>query len=307
MAEFDYSGWEHYNEWRRCITVHKFEKKAAVRGENGGFDEEVEMYEYTGQKNCWNDCDYPSECQRLQEEIPPRRMAAPFVETKVKSPVSGTEDAGYEFKGKFMEIDEWGAEMQRQKLEEFKKAEREMEELEKFAVAVYGGPESSSKSSATTTSSHSSYFSSTAAAFVQTAASMLAADEMDVVDMERRGLEGEAQMVDISLGPISSSEVGLKDEEEHNGSEFASKHRKKSIQKIAQLMGLMLGVEPVERGNDEEKPNSPLKEEFTFRDKLELEIMGREREIVEEERSGSDYRRMVARGEVAEFGDEVEL
>lgn len=81
---------------------------------------------------------------------------------------------------------------------------------------------------------------------------------MDIVDTERRGLEGEAQMVDVGLGCIDLVE----EDDLFYGTEFAKSVKRKSIQKIAQLTGLMLGVEPVERGYEEEKPMSPLKEEL---------------------------------------------
>ena len=96
--------------------------------------------------------------------------------------------------------------------------------------------------------------------------------------MERHGLEDEAQMVNVGLGPLSpvSSDSELEpDDLEEYGVEFASKKRKKSksIQKIAQPTRLMLGVEPVERGYEGEKPRSPLKEGYIFGEERWDEVM----------------------------------
>jgi hypothetical protein len=52
-AEFDYTGWSGYNDWRR-------EVRAILFGEFGNlnnFDERVRS-----KKDCWRDCDFPSEC-----------------------------------------------------------------------------------------------------------------------------------------------------------------------------------------------------------------------------------------------------
>jgi hypothetical protein len=298
-AEFDYSGWAHYNSWRRCIRMHKLDKTAAMR-ERGGFDEdEEEMHvEYATQKNCWNDCEFPSECHNTRFEAERERrqiqalLSAEQVaqeessDTDVESPIEENDKERFDFQGKIMEIEQWEAELQRQKVADFETQERATEEMDKFAVAVYGSePPFLSPSSSTT-------------------ASIFAAEETDIVDMERRGLEGEAQMVDVGLGPISSSELQLEDEEFY-GEGFERRHRKKSIQKIAQLTGLMVGVEPVERGDEEENSRSPLKEGYTFEEKWDETTLV-DKQIEEEERSWCMYRRRVGRGEVGEFGDEDE-
>ena len=52
-AEFDYTGWSGYNDWRR-------EARAVRYGEFGNvnnFDERPRC-----NKDCWRDCDFPSEC-----------------------------------------------------------------------------------------------------------------------------------------------------------------------------------------------------------------------------------------------------
>ena len=145
-----------------------------------------------------------------------------------------------------MDISDWEAELQKQNLAGFEHQEPDIDQLQ-LAVA--------SRDISLPTPSTASPPPST-----------LPAEEMDIVDMKRRGLEVEAQMVDISLGPLSlaSASANFNFEEEFYGLGDLSKRRKKSIQKIAQLTGLMLGVEPVERRHVDKSPTSPLKEGFTF-------------------------------------------
>ncbi|KAL3427874.1 hypothetical protein PVAG01_01383 [Phlyctema vagabunda] len=54
-AQFDYAGWERYNHWRREVSLLKAKK--AEKAEKAGKE-----YEYRTSKNCWEDCDFPSEC-----------------------------------------------------------------------------------------------------------------------------------------------------------------------------------------------------------------------------------------------------
>jgi hypothetical protein len=312
-AEFDYTGWAQYNVWRRCIKIYKFEKAQSLKRqgkrEGGGSEEEEEEFEWKGKKDCWSDCEFPSECNNnlMQEELERRRIQELFVEQGFKSSDTEIESEDGEerwgYKGKVMGIEEWEAELQRQKGAEFEKQEEDLREMERFTVAIHGVDPQSFSSSSVVSSPPSSHMS----------------EEMDIVDMERRGLEGEAQMVELSLGPISPSSssayiTALEDEDEYfYGTEFANRKRKKSVQKIAQLTGLMLGVEPVERGYEEEKPRSPLKEGFTFGDQSwggdegsragDKEV---EREIEKLERGGNLLRRWVGKDEVGEFGDEDE-
>jgi hypothetical protein len=51
-TEFDYTGWSGYNDWRREVRAIRY-------GEFGNlnFDERVRS-----KKDCWRDCDFPSEC-----------------------------------------------------------------------------------------------------------------------------------------------------------------------------------------------------------------------------------------------------
>ena len=267
-AEFDYTGWAQYNAWRRCIKIYKFEKARSLKrqGKRGGGgaeeeEEEEEEFEWKEKKDCWSDCEFPSECNNnlMQEELERRRIEGLFVEQGFNSSdmeIEGEEgEEMWDYKGKVMGIGEWEAELQRQKGAEFEKQEEDLREMGGFAVAIHGvDPQSfSSPSISSPPSSHMS-------------------KEMDIVDMERQGLQGEAQMVDVSLGPISPSSslayiTALEDEDEYfYGTEFANGKRNKSIQKIARLTRLMLGVEPVDRGNEEEKPRSPLREGLTFGD-----------------------------------------
>jgi hypothetical protein len=193
-----------------------------------------------------------------------------------------------------MDISDWEAELQKEELDKFERQEAELDQPQ-FVDAVHDiSPPFSSLSSTTASCSPFTPMS-------------LHAEEMDIIDMERRGLEGEAQMVDISLGPLSPTlpDTDFDFEEEIYGLSDPCKKRKKSIQKIAQLTGLMLGVEPVEREYVDESLTSPLKEGFTFGE-IGGEDWDIEREIDEEERRGNVLRRRVGRGEVGEFGDEDE-
>ncbi|KAG0647855.1 hypothetical protein D0Z07_5959 [Hyphodiscus hymeniophilus] len=321
-SEFDYGGWEEYNEWRRYTRAWIYEKGVAPRrkdGRDGEARDDGDEGGETMKRGCWEDCEFPSRCHhlRVQKEIEMRQAQAlleseqaVLAEKQMEAASRFSEDGGgqvtFDYHGRVLSIEDWEKELQRQKMVEFERSELEIEHLEDFAVAVYGNSVSSSStrsaSSSVTTSSQSS---------------VPATEEMDMVGMERRGLEGEAHMVDVGLGPIcpstSSENTELGDEEMYD-SDFATKHRKKSIQKIAQLTGLMLGVEPVERGYGEEKPRSPLKEGLTFGDQIwddvDLglgEVGYEESEIVEEERSGGDFRRRIERDEEEEFGDEEVL
>ena len=307
----------------------KFEKTQALsrQGKRGGsrlgkMDEEAEAFEWKVQKDCWADCEFPSECNNnhMQEELNRRQIQALLVERDFSGgihPDAECEEVEeleerWDYNGMVMGIEEWEAELQRQKVAEFEKQEQDLREMGSFVVAPQG--------IYTQSSSSSSSFSSSSPSIVSFPLSSHMSAEIDIVDMERRGLEGEAQMVDMSLGSISSSSSAYTtaleyDGEDFYGAEIANRKRKKSFQKIAQLTGLMLGVEPVERGHEEGKPKSPLKEEFTLIGEMCEKCDGdggeswnREvaREIRELEHGGNLLRRRVGRGEVAEFGDEDE-
>ncbi|APA05625.1 hypothetical protein sscle_01g003950 [Sclerotinia sclerotiorum 1980 UF-70] len=56
-AEFDYTGWEHYNQWRRETSLLKSESRAQ---HNPHFIPPLKIG-----KDCYRDCDFPSECQTL--------------------------------------------------------------------------------------------------------------------------------------------------------------------------------------------------------------------------------------------------
>ncbi|KAM0142869.1 hypothetical protein ACHAO1_001107 [Botrytis cinerea] len=56
-AEFDYTGWEHYNHWRRDISLLKTESRSL---HNPHFIPPLKIG-----KDCYRDCDFPSECQTL--------------------------------------------------------------------------------------------------------------------------------------------------------------------------------------------------------------------------------------------------
>ena len=118
-AEFDYSGWAQYNAWRRCIKIYKFEKVQSLRRQTSSSfhteeEAEVEQIEWKERKDCWSDCEFPSECHntRLQEELERQRIQELFVERNFTSNMdveSSTDEEGEEkwgFQGKLMGIEE---------------------------------------------------------------------------------------------------------------------------------------------------------------------------------------------------------
>ncbi|KAE9362861.1 hypothetical protein N431DRAFT_524712 [Stipitochalara longipes BDJ] len=71
-AEFDYTGWEGYNEWRREIRGVTYAYSASLRKPvKAVMCERGEEYERGEEKrDCWRDCDFPSEC--LNERVQAR-------------------------------------------------------------------------------------------------------------------------------------------------------------------------------------------------------------------------------------------
>ncbi|KAH6669804.1 hypothetical protein B0J14DRAFT_671427 [Halenospora varia] len=89
-SEFDYSAWGIYNIWRREVRLHKIArlKKTALRNsmvENSRTDEKQKLrkernaalagrwrgsignaLERWGERDCWKDCDFPSECHNFR-------------------------------------------------------------------------------------------------------------------------------------------------------------------------------------------------------------------------------------------------
>ncbi|KAF8861448.1 hypothetical protein BDZ45DRAFT_799912 [Acephala macrosclerotiorum] len=63
-SEFDYAGWSKYNIWRRELRVLKHDERMKLltrdwkRGEKGG----ISIRRWKGGRDCWRDCDFPSEC-----------------------------------------------------------------------------------------------------------------------------------------------------------------------------------------------------------------------------------------------------
>ncbi|KAG4026885.1 hypothetical protein MFRU_035g00370 [Monilinia fructicola] len=57
-AEFDYTGWEQYNQWRRETAA---QKSASHALQTSHFGPPLKT-----NKDCYRDCDFPSECQTLQ-------------------------------------------------------------------------------------------------------------------------------------------------------------------------------------------------------------------------------------------------
>jgi hypothetical protein len=97
-------------------------------------------------------------------------------------------------------------------------------------------------------------------------------EEERIVHAERRGQEDEAKLVDVSVRDVGDGSFlidDLVDDPAELEFAFVEKKRKKSILKIHQLTGLMLGteVDPA-AGLGEGSPSSPLKESATVDDYL---------------------------------------
>lgn len=98
------------------------------------------------------------------------------------------------------------------------------------------------------------------------------AEEERIVHAERRGQEDEAKLVDVSLGDGDGSSFlidDVVDDPVELEFAFVEKKRKKSILKIHQLTGLMLGTDvDVSTGAGDGNPSSPLKESMVASDDL---------------------------------------
>lgn len=85
-AEFDYTGWEHYNHWRRETSLLKSESHSL---RNPHFIPPLKIG-----KDCYRDCDFPSECQTLHIKSAvtptPRRKSEPELIFPI-SPISSEE------------------------------------------------------------------------------------------------------------------------------------------------------------------------------------------------------------------------
>ena len=286
-AEFDYSGWDQYNSWRRYVKIYKYEKARTLRRLWKGLssvdeDDDEEMEDYQIPKNCWDDCDYPSECKNMQlkEELERRHFASLFSEsirdggsdTDTESEEDGEEE--WEFKGRVMEIEDWEVELQKEKMAALERVQKEELEQMKFAVAIYGDVPSVSSSSVSS-SSHASLLSNTS----------FLSDVIEIEDTEDH-VVGSSQIMDVPLSSPSSAPSGPSSPpspelqaEDLFMPEFASKRRRKSLQKIAQLTCLITGdVRPMDAGYEEEKLRSPLKEGFGFWEGDDVPVFDREAE-----------------------------
>jgi len=188
-----------------------------------------------------------------------------------------------------------------------------------------------------------------AAKIVQSPAEEVLDDEMldeppsptSVLEIERRGIEDSAKFIDVSLGSLppstllshsNSSKLPNIDEEPEDKEEKIEappSRRKKSILKLKQLTGLMLGIDVDAEKEELPSPSSPLKQEFSVPDfesdmvldqVLEMKTKDKghgkgvadkrtkegEIDIQMEElmRARSDLLRRLEKGEVGEFGDE---
>ena len=93
--------------------------------------------------------------------------------------------------------------------------------------------------------------------------------EEDVLETERRGLEGEANFVDLGVARLE--EANFDDEMGVKEVEFVQKKRKKSIQKIQQLTGLTFAAAPDTLELESTLP-SPLKMQFVPEDMEDVDL-----------------------------------
>lgn len=68
-AEFDYSGWSKYNIWRREVRAFKHGKKVDVKPATmkGRWESPSDVDKAMGERDCWRDCDFPSECHNERQ------------------------------------------------------------------------------------------------------------------------------------------------------------------------------------------------------------------------------------------------
>ncbi|QSZ33679.1 hypothetical protein DSL72_005250 [Monilinia vaccinii-corymbosi] len=67
-AEFDYAGWETHNQWRREISALKSQSQSqsqshTLHNHNHNHNPRALLAPLKTGKDCYHDCDYPSECQ----------------------------------------------------------------------------------------------------------------------------------------------------------------------------------------------------------------------------------------------------
>ena len=197
-AEFDYTGWSRYNNWRREVAIVKAERRG----------EEVVMGNGDEGKDCWRECDFPSEChnQRSSLSVEVERSSSPTVPISVM--VERPEEVGDEG---------WGPRV--------------------GASLCQAGPS--------------------------------LADLWKEFDTERKAKENDLELEDVEL-ELKIEELPLDCDllhEEGYQLEYTKSKRRKSMQKIQQLTGLMDVDVCVE-----DPPNSPLKMEFSV--EVEDKLMG---------------------------------
>jgi hypothetical protein len=186
--------------------------------------------------------------------------------------------------------------LQRMKKAHFEKKD-EQEGVDKcadFVVPVYGEePDTPALSSSSSSSS---------SATSSPPPSPTSTEAVEILKAERPGRD-EAQVID--LGPNSSSCLELTDEEYFYGDEFKHRKRKKSFRKISQLTGLMLEVDPLERGYDEEaRPKSPLKRVVGVGEWDDISLI--DPAIIEEEKRSNLFVRKAGTGGLPQFHVEDE-
>jgi hypothetical protein len=209
------------------------------------------------ERDCWRDCDFPSECHNFRMEMLRREKEDRLERAKqkafgaVSSPPANDDIPGL------------GRERRLRKTND--------KELDKMLLDAANAPVFPSID-------------------LDPAISILAgqqglmgsevAESQLIVETEKRGQEGEADLglfptidfggaathswldLDPSFG-ASDEMTGLVDSEGQVETDFVEKKRRKSIQKIHQLTGSMIGTEDLAMGLGEMEPNSPLKACYT--------------------------------------------
>lgn len=220
-AEFDYSGWNDYNTWRR--EVHAFREESFSFSSLSSTGTTIREE----QENCWADCEFPSECNHIRAE----RLKAARAAAKEARNIIPT----------ISMLDQY------QKLE--------AKEAEMIIQAEVDGIFSDTEEPA------------------DVPMSSLGEDER-IVQAEHRVQEDEAKRVDVSLGDLEGQSFLLDNELLDDAGEvkheFVEKKRKKSILKIHQLTGLMLGtaVDLTATVGEGSGPSSPLKMSINIEDEF---------------------------------------
>jgi hypothetical protein len=234
-AEFDYLGWSQYNMWRRQCQTYRFEKRGGSRTE----DSHMEM-ELKGEKSCWDDCEYPSECNNTRWEEEMRRVRdLEWGDDELYDMGNVVVQCGDWSFGENSSVEEWERDIEDEKTRKYlaNEAEDREVELREFEAMIELEREAYNAGCGNN------------------------GDEgtEEKTSVKEGVVSDFSELLESGLGMGSS---GVVDElEDIYGAEFALKKRKKSIKKIIQKLDLRFGI--VRELGGEILPKSPLKVEFT--------------------------------------------